>query len=107
MKFFLGGVFVFSNGGFRAGCKWGIRFSCAARGGIIRIIFSLFPRGCDQITVVALFAGHKRGVKFSMSCERGDPANHYCKSSIFGRYKIWRICYFLSDNRGLFLNNPI
>ena len=24
----------------------------------------------------------------------------YCKSTIFSRYKIWRISYFLSDNRG-------
>ena len=24
----------------------------------------------------------------------------YCKSTKFGRYKIWWICYVLSDNRG-------
>ncbi len=31
----------------------------------------------------------------------------YCKSTIFGRYKIWWIYYFLGDNRGFSLYNPI
>ncbi len=31
----------------------------------------------------------------------------YCKSTIFGRYKIWWIYYILSDNRGFSLYNPI
>ncbi len=31
----------------------------------------------------------------------------YCKSTIFGRYKIWWIYYILSDNRSFSLYNPI
>ncbi len=31
----------------------------------------------------------------------------YCKSTNFDRYKIWQIDYFLGDNRGFSLYNPI
>ncbi len=31
----------------------------------------------------------------------------YCKSTKFDRYKIWRVDYFLSDNRGFSSYNPI
>ncbi len=37
----------------------------------------------------------------------GRTASTYCKSTIFGRYKIWWIYYILSDNRGFSLYNPI
>ncbi len=32
---------------------------------------------------------------------------YYCKSTIFGRYKIWQICYFLSDKFQIPLQNLI
>ena len=31
----------------------------------------------------------------------------YCKSTKFGHYKIWRIHYFVGDNRGFSLYNSI
>ncbi len=45
--------------------------------------------------------------RFPIVTEAPPLSNEYCKSTKFDRYKIWRIDYFLSDNRGFSLYNPI